>query len=199
METLLNLVGSYWGVFFLMGIESSFIPFPSELVIPPAAYLAYQGDMNVFLVVLVGILGSLLGALVNYFLAMWLGRPLVYVLVEKRWARMFLLSKSKVEKAEKYFLERGGVSTFVGRLLPAIRQLISLPAGFSRMHLGKFIGFTALGTGVWVSVLAVLGYYFGAQQELIAEYSHLIGSVLLLVVLLAVFGFLFFKKRRGKA
>lgn len=188
LDSLLIFVDTYWGIFFLMSIESSFIPFPSELVIPPAAYLAYQGGMSIFLVVLFGVLGSLCGALINYYLAMYLGRPLVYVLVEKKWARAFLLSKAKLEKAEKYFLEYGGVSTFVGRLLPGIRQLISLPAGFTKMSLGRFLLFTALGSGIWVSVLAVLGYYFSSQQELFFRYYKEIGYVLgALLILVVVF------------
>lgn len=180
-----------------MVVESSFVPFPSELVIPPAAYLAYQGEMNVFLVVFFGILGSLVGAVINYFLAMWLGRPIIYALTEKKWARVFLINSKKVEKAEGYFTQYGGVSTFLGRLLPAVRQLISLPAGFARYHFGKFMFFTTLGAGFWVIVLAVLGYYFGANQDLILEYSSEIGLYLVGFVVLIVILF-YFRQRRKK-
>lgn len=187
----------YWGVFLLMVVESSFVPFPSELVIPPAAYLAYQGEMQLILVVIFGILGSLVGAILNYFLAMWLGRPLVYALTEKKWAKIFLISSKKVEKAESYFLKYGGVSTFLGRLLPAVRQLISLPAGFSRYNFGRFVFFTTIGAGFWVIVLAVLGYYFGANQEIIMAYSSEIGLYSMVFVILVVV-FLYFTGRFRK-
>ena len=152
----------YLGILFLMTVESSFIPFPSELVIPPAAYLAYQGEMNIYLVVLFGILGSLIGALINYYLALCLGRPIIYSLTEKKWAKVFLISSKKIEKAERYFLKHGEASTFIGRLIPVIRQLISLPAGFTKMKLRPFIIYTTLGAGIWVIVLAVIGYGAGA-------------------------------------
>ncbi len=152
----------YLGILFLMTVESSFIPFPSELAIPPAAYLAYQGEMNIYLVVLFGILGSLIGALINYYLAFFLGRPIIYSLTEKKWAKVFLISSKKIEKAERYFLKYGEASTFIGRLIPVIRQLISLPAGFTKMKLRPFIIYTTLGAGIWVIVLAVIGYGDGA-------------------------------------
>ncbi len=198
IQNLLSLIDTlhYWGVFILMTIESSFIPFPSELIVPPAAYLAAQGKMNVYLVVLSGTLGSLLGALINYYLAMWLGRPLVFSLVKKKWAKFFLLSEKKVEKSEKYFLKYGGLSTFLCRLVPAVRQLISLPAGFTRMKLKPFIFFTTLGAGIWVSVLAALGYVFGAQEELIMAYARQLGMFFLLLLLLVFSLLIFFKKRR---
>ena len=125
----------YTGVLFLMTIESSFIPFPSELVITPAAYLASKGEMNIVLVVFFGILGSLIGALINYYLAMYLGRPLVYALTEKKFSKILLINSKKLEKAEKFFLKYGEFSTFTGRLIPVVRQLISLPAGFTKMKL----------------------------------------------------------------
>ncbi len=172
VQFLLELTSSwgYLGVFFLMTVESSFIPFPSEAVIPPAAYLAYQGEMSIGLVVLFGVLGSLTGALINYFLAYYLGRPVVFSLVERKWAKWFLLSLSKVEKADKVFLQYGGVSTFLGRLLPGIRQLISIPAGFAKMGLRRFIFYTALGSGLWVCVLAGFGYFLGANEDLLSLY-----------------------------
>lgn len=182
----------YAGIVFLMAIESSFIPFPSEVVIPPAAYLAYKGDLNIYLVVLFGVLGSLIGAIFNYVIAMLLGRPLVYALVEKRWARLFLLSKKNVEKSEKYFLKYGQISTFLGRLVPAVRQLISLPAGFVRMNFGSFVLFTILGSAFWVSILAALGYFFGARQEVFEQYYREISiGIVGIVVMIFVSYFLF--------
>lgn len=160
----------YVGIFVLMTIESSFIPFPSEVVIPPAAYLAFKGEMNIYLIVVVGILGSIFGALINYFLAKFLGRKIVYKLVENKWAKFLLLDKEKMVKAEEYFKKYDGVSTFFGRLVPAVRQLISIPAGFSKMALPKFILFTSFGAGLWIIVLALLGFYFGANEELLSQY-----------------------------
>ncbi len=188
----------YLGIVLLMTIESSFIPFPSEIVIPPAAYLAYQGEMNIYLVVASGVLGSLFGAVFNYYIAMWLGRPLVYSLVEKRWARLFLLSKKSVEKSERYFVKYGGISTFLGRLLPAIRQLISLPAGFVRMKFGPFVFFTLLGSTFWVCVLAALGYFFGANQELFEQYYSEVALVLIALVISIASVYAFIKMRARK-
>lgn len=186
----------YLGIVFLMAIESSFIPFPSEIVIPPAAYLAYTGDMNIYLVVLFGVLGSLIGASVNYFLAMGLGRPLVYTLVEKKWARLFLLSKKSVEKSESYFLKYGGISTFLGRLVPAVRQLISLPAGFVKMKFSSFLFFTFLGSALWVSILAALGYFFGAKQEVFKLYYKEISMVLIVFAVLILAFYAYFRSKR---
>ncbi|MFH1218728.1 MAG: DedA family protein [Candidatus Peregrinibacteria bacterium] len=172
VQFLLELVGGmgYLGVFALMAVESSFIPFPSEIVVPPAAYLAAQGEMNVVVVVLMGLFGSLVGGTVNYWIARSLGRLVVYEIVDKKWAKMFLLSRAKVERAEGWFLKYGGVSTFLGRLVPAVRQLISLPAGFVRMNYWKFLLWTGLGSGLWVVVLALIGYYFGANEEVLKGY-----------------------------
>lgn len=187
----------------LMAIESSFIPFPSEIVIPPAAYLAFKGELNIFLVVFFGILGSMIGAYVNYFLALWLGKPLVYALVEKKWAKVFLLNKAKVERAEKYFLEYGNLSTFLGRLVPAVRQLISLPAGFVKMSFASFSLFTALGAGIWISILAALGYFFGANQVLLSLYfkeiSIVFGAVALITFAIAVFFHVRRRRRKSAA
>jgi len=160
----------YWGIFFLMTIESSFIPFPSEIIIPPAAYLASQGEYSVYLVILFGVLGTLLGALINYFLALKLGRSIIYSLLETKIAKVLFLNKDKIKKSEDYFLQYGNVSTFIGRLIPAVRQLISIPAGFSKMNLKSFLFYTSLGSTIWVSILAVLGYQLGANKELLAQY-----------------------------
>ena len=151
---------SYWFVFIFMVIESSFIPFPSEVVVPPAAYLAAQrGDMNVFVEVLVATAGAIVGALINYYLSLWIGRPLVYRFANSRYGHACLIDEAKVEKAEKYFDKHGAISTFIGRLIPAVRQLISIPAGLARMNVGIFVIFTGLGALVWNGVLAWLGYW----------------------------------------
>lgn len=196
LNSLLGLIDSfgYGGIIALMAIESSFIPFPSEIVIPPAAFLASQGEMNIYLVVLSGVFGSLIGASINYFLAMLLGRPIVYALTEKKYAKFFLISSKKVEKAEHYFLNYGEVSTFVGRLIPAVRQLISLPAGFTRMHFGKFLLWTALGSTFWVTILAILGFYFGENEALIKQYSLEFSLGFAAIVLLI--GLLYFWRRK---
>lgn len=149
----------YFYVTLLMAVESSFIPFPSEIVVPPAAYMAAEGNMNVVLVVVFATLGSLIGAIVNYVLSYYIGRPIVYKFAESRLGRLCLLSKEKIEKAEAYFDKRGAVATLVGRLIPAIRQLISIPAGLAKMNFAKFALYTALGAGAWNIVLAALGYY----------------------------------------
>jgi membrane protein DedA with SNARE-associated domain len=149
---------NYWTITLLMAIESSFIPFPSEIVIPPAAYLAAEGEMNVFLVVFFGTLGALIGAMFNYYFAYFLGRPLIYKFAKSSLGRIFLLDEHKIQKAEIYFVKKGAISTFVGRLLPAIRQLISLPAGLAKMKLSTFIFYTFLGSCLWNSILAVIGY-----------------------------------------
>ena len=158
---------SYLFVFIFMVIESSFIPFPSEVVVPPAAYLAMQkGDMNIFVVVLVATAGAIVGALVNYVLSLLIGRPIVYAFADSRLGHACLIDRAKVEKAEKYFDEHGAASTFFGRLIPAVRQLISIPAGIARMNIWMFIIFTGLGALVWNAVLAVLGWWLSRQVSL---------------------------------
>ena len=151
---------SYLFVFVFMVVESSFIPFPSELVVPPAAYLALQNDatMNIYMVVLFATLGAIVGAYINYYLAIWLGRPLVYKFANSRLGHICLFDQCKVEKAEAYFDKHGSISTFIGRLIPGIRQLISIPAGLARMNIFKFTFFTTLGALVWNIALAVIGY-----------------------------------------
>ena len=197
METLIQFCLdhlNYWTVTLFMAIESSFIPFPSEAVVPPAAWkAAVTGEMNVVLVVLFATLGALIGAFINYYLAVWLGRPIVYKFANSRLGHMCLIDEAKVQNAERYFDEHGAISTFVGRLVPAVRQLISIPAGLARMGLGRFVLYTSLGAGVWNSILAALGYYMasipGLQTEeavmnKVREYSSEIGIVF---VVLAVF------------
>ncbi|MDE6095026.1 MAG: DedA family protein [Muribaculaceae bacterium] len=155
---------NYLFVFLFMVIESSFIPFPSEVVVPPAAYLACTNtgagsDMNIFMVVVFATLGALVGAFINYYLALWIGRPVVYAFADSRFGHMLMINRQKVEKAEAYFDKHGAISTFIGRLIPAIRQLISIPAGISKMNVGQFAVFTTLGALVWNSILGALGYW----------------------------------------
>lgn len=166
----------------LMAVESSFIPFPSEIVIPPAAYVSEDPNsslhitdsypLNVLLIVLFGTLGAMIGAVINYLLAMWLGRPIVYAFADSKLGHLCLLSADKVKKAEDYFNEHGKVSTFVGRLIPGIRQLISIPAGLCKMNFWWFLLYTFLGAGIWNIVLALLGFLTRGQKELIDAYSH---------------------------
>ncbi len=177
---------NYWTITLLMAIESSFIPFPSEVVVPPAAWLSADpaSGLNVYLVVFFATLGALIGALVNYLLALWLGRPIVYKFANSRFGHMCLIDEAAVKKAEEYFDKRGAASTFIGRLIPAVRQLISIPAGLARMKLSTFLLFTALGAGIWNGVLAGLGWYLSkvpgieTKEQLIEKvtvYSHEIG------------------------
>jgi membrane protein DedA with SNARE-associated domain len=169
---------NYYTVAFLMLIESSFIPFPSEAVIPFAAYKAAQGDLNVFGVVLSGTIGALMGALINYYLAKYLGRPLVHKFAGSTIGKMLLLSEEKVVYAEAYFLKNGKSSTLIGRLVPAVRQLISIPAGLARMNLRDFILFTFIGAGLWNVILAVIGYYLYEIKDQIFPY---LGHILILL------------------
>lgn len=199
---------NYLAVGALMTLESSFIPFPSEVVIPPAVYVAANpesaGGMKIWLVVLSGTLGALLGALINYFLSMWLGRPIVYAFVESKLGRFFRLSKEKVERAEVYFNEHGVMSTLVGRFIPVIRQLISIPAGLAKMNLGAFALFTTLGALAWNCILALLGWlaYQAADPTVIEKYSQqlsvIIVAVLAAVVLFFVVRYFVRKKKTGK-
>ena len=186
----------YTGVIVLMAVQASFIPFPSEIVIPPAAYLASQGQMNFFLIIFSGIIGSLIGSLTNYFLARSLGRTVVYRLVETRLLKLLMLNSEKIEKSEAYFNKNGSISIFICTLIPGIRQLISIPAGIAKMNLRNFIFYTGLGAGIWTTILALLGYYFGANQELIMSYSKEISLVIFLLVL--IFGGLILLKHKKK-
>lgn len=160
----------YWGVGILMAIESSFIPMPSEIVIPPASYLASLGKMNIWLIIIFGVLGSLVGAIFNYLVGYYLGRPVVYKLAESSFSKFLFINPEKIMKAEKYFLKNSKSATFVGRLIPVIRQLVSIPAGFCKMQILPFIFYTTLGSLIWVSILAGLGYFIGYNQELLHKY-----------------------------
>lgn len=198
---------NYWTVTLFMAIESSFIPFPSEAVVPPAAWkAAVTGEMSVALVVFFATLGALLGALVNYYLALWLGRPIVYKFANSRFGHMCLIDESKVKHAEEYFDKHGAMSTFIGRLVPAVRQLISIPAGLARMGLGRFVLFTTLGAGVWNAILAALGYWMAsipgmdteeAVMQKVKEYSGEIG-IAFAVIAVAIVVYLIYKGRKKK-
>ena len=189
---------NYWTITLLMAIESSFIPFPSEVVVPPAAYKAAAGDLNIWFVIFFSTLGAVFGALINYYLALWLGKPIVYKFANSRFGHMCLISQEKVETAEKFFNKYGVIATFIGRLVTVVRQLISIPAGLAKMSIGKFIAFTALGAGIWNAVLAALGWYLEAivpEDQLIGtvtEYSHEIGYVIIGLVALAL-GYIIYK------
>lgn len=168
---------NYYTITLLMVIESSFIPFPSEVIVPPAAYKAASGELNIFLVVFFSTLGALIGALFNYYFALWIGRSAVYALSETRLARLFMIQPASIKKAEDYFISHGKTSTFIGRLIPAIRQLISIPAGLARMPLKNFIVYTTAGAMVWNIILAVIGYYF--PKELMDKYYHQINILMI--------------------
>lgn len=180
-----------------MTVESSFIPFPSEVVVPPAAWKAAQGDMNIFLVVLFSTLGALLGALINYFLSISLGRLAIYKFADTRFAHFCLINKEKVEKAENYFVKHGKSSTFIGRLVPGIRQLISIPAGLAKMPLKQFIAFTTLGAVIWNAILAVLGYCLYSQHNLLEKYYHELTIILLILGVLFI-AYLVYSGLKGK-
>lgn len=161
---------NYLTIALLMLIESTFLPMPSEVVIPFAAYKAAQGDLNIFGVVFFGTVGALTGSLINYTLAYYLGRPIVYKFAESKVGRLFLLSKEKVEHAENYFIRNGKTSTFIGRLIPGIRHLISIPAGLAKMDLRSFMLYTFIGAGIWNIILAIIGYYIYDLREKIFPY-----------------------------
>ena len=185
---------NYFTVALLMAIESTFLPLPSEIVIPFAAWKAGQGDLNVFLVILSGTVGALCGSLINYTLAYYLGRPLVYKFAGSKLGRVFLLSKEKIVHAEDYFIRNGRTSTFVGRLVPGVRHLISIPAGLAKMNLRDFMLYTFVGAGIWNIILAIIGYYLYEIREQIFPY---VGHILL--VLGAVFvAYLIIKARKNR-
>ena len=201
---------NYASITALMTIESSFIPFPSEVVIPPAVYVASEPTsalcatgnypVDVALIVLFGTVGAMLGAVINYLLSMWLGRPIIYKFADSRVGHLLLLSSEKVQKAENYFNDHGKVSTFIGRLIPGIRQLISIPAGLAKMHFGQFMLYTFLGAFLWNTVLALLGYIAHGQADLINQYSHELSIIILVlvgVVVVYYVGKMLYKKLRA--
>lgn len=192
---LINTIGAmgYPGIFLLMAMESSVIPIPSELVMPPAGYLAQRGEMNMVVAILCGTVGSLVGAYANYFAAHYMGRPLLL-----KYGKYVWITEEKFAKVESFFLRHGEISTFIGRLLPVIRHLISLPAGLAGMHHWKFSLYTLLGAGIWCTVLTLIGYIIGKEQALIMRYSHqaVIGVVLFSSILIAVY---VWRQRRRRA
>ncbi|MBQ7280329.1 MAG: DedA family protein [Bacteroidales bacterium] len=179
---------NYTAVGVLMTVESSFIPFPSEVVIPPAVYVACnpesEGGMKVWVIILIGTLGAMLGAFINYFLSRWLGRPIIYAFVESKLGHALMLSGEKMERAEEYFNKHGNISTLVGRLIPVVRQLISIPAGLSKMNVGSFALYTFVGAAIWNCILALLGYlaYQAADPSVIERYSHVLSIIILALV-----------------
>ena len=199
---------SYLNVFLLMTIESTFIPFPSEVVLPPAAYHAHAtGEQNVFLLIIVATLGADMGATINYFLAFYLGRPIVYAFANSKWGHRCLLNEEKVRRSEKFFDDHGVVATLTGRLVPVIRQLISIPAGLAKMNFLKFILYTTIGAGLWNCVLAAIGWYLQTivpedkLMEKVDEYSEHIKVFILATIAVAVAYFILRKyivKKNGK-
>lgn len=193
-NTIVGYIGDmgYWGIFLLMFLESTFFPFPSEIIMIPAGYLAYKGEMNVYIVVLVGILGSVGGALFNYYLAMHFGRKFIL-----KYGKYFFIKEETLDKLEAFFVKHGELSTFNGRLIPGIRQLISLPAGLARMNVARFSLYSALGAGIWVVVLVALGYLLGSNEELISEYLKTATLIALIsVVFITIFYVVRHKRRK---
>ena len=187
---------NYGTIFFLMMLESTVVPVPSEFVVTPAAYHAASGQLDIWLVILAATIGADLGASINYFVALYVGRPVIYRFANSRWGKMCLLNQEKVEKSERYFDEHGIVATLTGRLIPGIRHLISIPAGLARMNYWKFLLYTTIGAGVWHSILAALGWYLHAivpEEQLndkISECAEYIKIVILALVVLAIVYFL---------
>lgn len=189
---LVDLVADwgYIGIFLLMALESSFFPFPSEVVMIPAGYLVFKGDMNIFLAFLSGASGSLFGALFNYYLCYFFGRPFI-----EKYGKFVGITEEKMRKFEIFFEKYGEISTFNCRLLPGIRQYISLPAGLAKMNIFRFSLLTTLGAGIWVAILMGIGYILGDQEELIKEYLHIITIALIFVVFFITAVYLYIKKK----
>ena len=181
----------YLGIFIMMAIESSFIPFPSEIVLVPAGYLASKDEMSITYIMMSAVSGSLVGAFVNYYLAFTLGRKFLL-----RYGKYFFISPEALDKMERYFKKHGHISTFSGRLVPGIRQLISIPAGLAKMNLLEFTFFTTLGAGIWALILTLLGYYIGENEALIKEYLKQI--TIAVVALLLVIGVIYFRYQKKK-
>ena len=192
---LVDTIGNmgYWGIFLLMFLESTFFPFPSEVIMIPAGYLAYEGEMNLYMIVLVGIAGSVAGALFNYYIAVYFGRSFLL-----KYGKYMLIKPHTLEKLETFFQKHGEISTFNGRLIPGIRQLISLPAGLAKMNVVKFSFYTALGAGIWVIVLVALGYLLGSNKALISQYLHTATLITLLGVVLVTLFYVVRQKRRKR-
>jgi len=193
-QTLVDLIfdWGYLGIFIMMAIESSFIPFPSEIVLIPAGYLASQGEMNIVMIMLSALGGSMVGAFINYYLALTLGRKILV-----RYGKYFFIKEEALVKMELFFSKHGHISTFTGRLIPGIRQLISIPAGLARMNLVQFSLFTALGAGIWALVLTLLGYVLGENQALINTYLREITIFVLIALVIIVGVYYHIKKKRN--
>lgn len=189
VDFIIQTVGTlgYWGIFFMMFLESTFFPFPSEVVMIPAGYLVHKGEMNILLVLFCGIAGSLAGALFNYYLAIYVGRSILI-----RYGKYFFIKESTIIKAENFFAKHGHISTFSGRLIPAVRQLISFPAGLAKMNLASFCIYTTLGASIWVVILTLLGYYIGDNEALVKE--HLSTIIYVLLTLIAMGAFIYYKR-----
>lgn len=202
LEELLSNFG-YNTVFWGMLLESTVIPVPSEIFVPPAAYQAAAGVLNIWMVIFIATLGADCGAVINYAAAYYLGRPIIYSFANSRWGKLCLLNQEKIEKAERYFDDHGAVATLTGRLVPVIRQLISVPAGLAKMNFWHFLLYTTIGAGVWNSILAAIGYYlhsvvlYDQLNAKVEEYSAYIKYVILLILVIVAIYF-FVKKYRGK-
>ncbi|EGK8058095.1 DedA family protein [Campylobacter lari] len=181
----------YWGIIFLMFVESSFFPFPSEVVMIPAGYLAHQNELNFWLCLLCGTFGALLGALLNYYLCYFLGREVLLKI-----CKYFGVNEAKFAQFEAFFNKHGEISTFSGRLIPGLRQYISLPAGLARMNLKKFIFYTSLGTGIWCLILLILGYVLGKNEDLIKEYLHFVIVACIIFATMIVAIYVYIQKRK---
>jgi len=182
----------YLGIFIMMAIESSFIPFPSEIVLIPAGYLASQGEMSLGMIMLSALGGSMVGALINYFLAFTLGRAIL-----EKYGKYFFIKQATLVKMDTYFLKHGAISTFTGRLIPGVRQLISIPAGLCKMNIVKFSAYTALGAGIWALILTLLGYFIGENEELINTYLKQITIVVMLV--LVIISAIYYTKQKNRS
>lgn len=196
IETLLLIIKElgYIGIFIGMTIESSFIPFPSEAILIPAGALVARGQMNFLNVFLAGLGGSLLGAMINYFIALYLGRTTVELLISK-YGKLFFIKSSQLKKSDDYFIKHGEITTFIGRLIPVIRQLISLPAGFSKMKFSRFIFFTTIGAGIWAMILILIGYFFGSNVN--PDLKFLI-SLILIAICFIIFLIYFLVKKSSR-
>lgn len=193
IDFIVKLVGDlgYFGIFFMMFLESSFIPFPSEVVMIPAGYLAYQGEMNFFVAVFFGILGSLAGALLNYYLVLFFGREILI-----KYGKYVFFDEETMKKMEDFFAKHGHISTFSGRLIPVVRQYISLPAGLGKMNLAIFCFYTSLGAGIWSLILVALGYFLGQNEDLLKEYLHWITLALVIGVAFGIAIYVAYQKRK---
>lgn len=187
----------YFGVFIGMTIESSFFPFPSEVILVPAGALAAQGQMNMLAIFIAGLGGSLAGALFNYALALFLGRATIDFLVDK-YGKFCFLKQKDIEKSDLFFQKHGEITTFIGRLIPVIRQLISLPAGFSKMKLFKFCLFTGLGAGIWTLILIYLGYFFGTNAEWISQNKNILSLLLVFFSMTTILFYVLKKRKKSK-